>query len=123
MRWLIAGLVAAVALAVGLAMLVLLVVSPTLFFRLLAVGGVVLTALSVAAMVGSARRAASVSIKAQVVSMAISLLSVTVFAFLLGARVEPLLSLLALLFGGMVGTAWCFTTRLRMEDGVVRRRG
>jgi len=48
---------------------------------------------------------------------------VVVFAFLLGARLAPLVSLFALLSGGMAGTAWCFTTRLRMEDGVVRRQG
>jgi len=123
MRWLIAGFAVAVALVVALSMLVLLAVSPPLFFRLLAVGGVLLTALSVAAMIRSARRAPAVSIKAQVLSMGMSLLSVVVFAFLLGARLAPLVSLFALLSGGMVGTVWCFTTRLRMEDGIVRRQG
>ena len=123
MRWLIAGLAVALALFVALAMLFLLVVNPPLFFRLLAAGGVLLTVLSVAAMLRSARRATAVSIKAQILSMAISLLSVVVFAFLLGARLGPLVSIFALLLGGMVGTVWCFTTRLRLEDGVVRRHG
>ncbi len=101
----------------------LLLVRPSLFFRLLAFGGIAMTLLSVAAMVRSARRTTTVSVRAQIISIVVSIVSVVVFAALLGARVGALAWLATPFAGGMIGTLWCFTTRLRLEDGIVRRQG
>ena len=122
-RWLIAGGALLLAFGVALVLLVLFVLSPGLFFRLLSALGVLLTLVSVTAMLRSAHKAKTVSIRAQVLAMAISLLSVGVFAAFLGAHAGVLVWLLAPLFGGFVGVAWSFTTRLALEDGAVRRQG
>ncbi len=122
-RWLIAGGILLLAFGVALVALLLLVLSPPLFFRVLSALGVLLTLVSVAAMVRSARKAKTVSIRAQILAMAISLLSVGVFAAFLGANAGVIVWLLAPLLGGFVGVAWSFTARLTLEDGAVRRRG
>ncbi len=122
-RWLLAGCALVLAFLAAVVALVVLVVSPPLFFRLLALLGVGMTVLSVVAMVRTTRRSTTVSTKAQLLSIAVSALSVLVFAGLLGVRVGPLVWLAALLFGGLLGAAWSFATRLRLEGGLVRRQG
>jgi hypothetical protein len=117
------GCAALFAVPAGGAALLLLLVRPSLFFRLLALGGVGMTLLSVVAMVRTARKATTVSIKAQLLSILISVLSVIVFVALLGGRVGVLAWLAAPFFGGLIGIVWCFTTRLRLEEGLVRRQG
>jgi hypothetical protein len=122
-RWLAVGCAVLVAFTASVTALVLLLVRPSLLFRLLALGGVGMTLLSVVAMVRSAHKATTVSVKAQIVSIVVSVMSVVVFAGLLGSRVGALGWLATPFAGGMIGTLWCFTTRLRVEDGRVRRQG
>lgn len=117
------GCAVLIAVASGILALLLLLVRPSLFFRLLALGGVVMTLLSVVAMVRSARRTTTVSVTAQLVSIVVSVLSVVVFAGLLGGRVGVLGWVAIPFAGGIVGTLWCFTTRLWLDGGAVRRQG
>jgi hypothetical protein len=122
-RWLLLAFGFAGAGFIVLVLLAAFFFSRPLFFRLLSAIGMLLTVVSVAAMLISARRAKTVSIRAQLVSMAISVLSVSVFAGILGARVGWILGPVALLAGGVAGIVWCFTARVSLEGNVVRRQG
>jgi hypothetical protein len=113
-----------VALAAGLVLaLVLWVLRPSLFFRLLSLGGAVMTALSVLAMLRTARKAKAIAPRALVVSMAISLLSVVVYPAVLGLHLGAGVWFGALICGALIGTGWALTVRLRLEGGTVKRDG
>jgi hypothetical protein len=103
--------------------LVLLLLSPGLFFRLLSVGGTVAMVLSVLAMVLTARKAKAVTPRALVVSMAISLLSVFAYAVVLGLRLGAGVWMGGLVCGTLIGAGWALPTRLRLEGGIVKREG
>lgn len=113
-----------VALALGLVIaLVLWLLRPSLFFRLLSLGGTVMMALSVLVMLRTARKAKAIVPSGLLVSMTVSLLSVIVYAAVLGLHLRASVWFAALSCGTLIGTGWSLTARLRLERGTVKREG
>jgi hypothetical protein len=93
------------------------------FLRLLSLAGVVLMLLSVAAMLLTFRTARQVAPAALLASLVTTLVSTFLALAIAGAMPSRLVTIVALLGGGLLGAAWSLTPLLSIDGAGVRMRG
>jgi hypothetical protein len=110
-------------LLLGLAIIALTSDPLAMFFRVISIGAVVLMILSVAIMLLTFRKARKISPLMLSISVAISVLCLTVYSLILNVSMSIGLWLLALIAGGALGFAWSITNTLFNDAGTIKARG
>lgn len=93
------------------------------FFRVISIGAVVLMVLSVGIMLLTFRKARKISPLMLSISVAISVLCLTIYSLILNVSISIGLWLLALIAGGALGFAWSITNTLFNDAGTIKARG
>ncbi len=93
------------------------------FLRVISIGAVVLMVLSVAIMLLTFRKARKISPLMLSISVAISVLCLTIYLLILNVSMSFGLWLLALIAGGALGVAWSITNTLFNDAGTIKDRG
>ena len=102
---------------------ILFFISRPLFFRVIAIIGIVMLISSALIMVLTFRKARRVSILALLISITVSLVSFLVYQAILPVKAHGLVMFVAMLAGCLLGTAWAQTPELFIEKGAVKMRG
>ena len=110
-------------LGAALVLLTIFMVSRPFFFKLLSFLALGLFILSIAGMFMTFRKVKSVSARALLIVMLMSIACLVVYASLLRVNVSGSLILIMMLTGAFIGIGRSMTTRLYVEDDVVRYQG
>lgn len=110
------------ALLAGAALLIF-ILSPPLFFRLISILCTALLVLTITTMVLTFRKAKNVSASSLAISMLVSGISLLIYSRILNADIGQITSIVVLCSGAMIGIGWSFTSRLMLTKTGVRRRG
>jgi hypothetical protein len=112
-----------IALLLGLAVVALRADPLATFLRVISIGAVVLMVLSVAIMLLTFRKARKISPLMLSISVAISVLCLTIYSLILNVSMSFGLWMLALIAGGALGVAWSITNTLFNDAGTIKARG
>jgi hypothetical protein len=94
-----------------------------LFLKVVSFGGTALFIFSIVIMLLTFRKAKKITPSSLAISAVMSLLSLFVYSFLLGARFPAWVGATSLTSGALIGAGWALTTPVHVKNGVVEREG